>query len=262
VDDPDVDLVIVGTRHDTHAEVAAASLRAGKAVFVEKPLGLTREEIDDVWAAGRDSDHLVIGFNRPFAPLAVRLAEDVRAAAGPIQVVYRVCAPVPHEHWLNDPIEGGGRLLGEGCHMLNFANWLCGTPVLVQAAALPAPPKLSTAESFVVTVQYADGSLATVAYSGVGAPAMPKERVEVLRGGRSWVLDDFRSLTVYDSTGESTVSASGKVDSSRRAAVRAGAGGCLRRAERRTGGARVAWRGHGCPSPTAGAVTARASAPS
>ena len=73
VEDPELDLVVIGTRHDTHAEIAAAALRAGRAVFVEKPLGLTREEIDDVWEAGRDNDRLAIGFNRPFAPLAERL---------------------------------------------------------------------------------------------------------------------------------------------------------------------------------------------
>src|SRR5205807_5464618 len=76
VEDPEIDLVVIGTRHDSHAEIAAAALRAGRAVFVEKPLGLTREEIDDVWAAGRENDHLAIGFNRPFAPLAQRLRAE------------------------------------------------------------------------------------------------------------------------------------------------------------------------------------------
>jgi predicted dehydrogenase/threonine dehydrogenase-like Zn-dependent dehydrogenase len=202
LEDPEVDLVVVGTRHDTHAEIAAAALRAGKAVFVEKPLGLTREQIDDVWAAGRENDRLAIGFNRPFAPLARTLGEQVAAAEGPIQLVYRVSSPLPHDHWLNDPVEGGGRVLGEGCHMFDFANWLCGTPVRVQAAALPAPAGLRTPESTTVTVEYAGGSVATVHYSGVGAASMPKERIEVLRGGSSWVLDDFASLTAYAAGGE------------------------------------------------------------
>jgi predicted dehydrogenase/threonine dehydrogenase-like Zn-dependent dehydrogenase len=213
VEDDAVDLVVIGTRHDTHAEIAAAALRAGKAVFLEKPLGLTRAEIDDVWAAGRENDRFAIGFNRPFAPLAVLLGDGVRSAAGPIQLVYRVSSPLPHEHWLNDPVEGGGRLLGEGCHMLDFANWLCGRPARVQAMALPAPPKLATPESFTVSVQYTDGSVATVHYSGVGAPSMPKERVEVMRGGRSWVLDDFKSLAAFGGSGRpNEQKAGGKVD--------------------------------------------------
>jgi polar amino acid transport system substrate-binding protein len=206
VEDPEIDLVVVGTRHDTHAEISAAALRAGKAVFVEKPLGLTREEIDDVRAAAAESDRLAIGFNRPFAPLAQTLGEQVRAQTGPLHVVYRVNAPLPHDHWLNDPAQGGGRLLGEACHMFDFANWLCGTPVRVLAAALPAPPDVASVESATVTIEYADGSVATVHYSGVGAGAMPKERVEVLRGGRSWVLEDFGSLTSYGPDGEHTES--------------------------------------------------------
>ena len=201
----DVDLVVIGTRHDSHAEIAAAALRAGKAVFVEKPLGLTREEIDEVWAAGADNQRLAIGFNRPFSPLAQALHEELSAAgAHPIHMIYRVSSPLPTDHWLNDPATGGGRVLGEACHMFDFANWLCGRPERVWAAALPAPPALRTPETVSVTVRYETGSVATVHYSGVGAASMPKERVEVLSSGRSWVLDDFMSLTTYEPDGPRT----------------------------------------------------------
>ena len=206
VEDPAIDLVLIGTRHDTHAEIAAAALRSGKAVFVEKPLGLTREQIDEVWAAGLENDRLAIGFNRPFAPLSRALREQVADVDGPLHVIYRVNSPLPHDHWLNDPVEGGGRLLGEGCHMLDFANWLCGAPALVLASALPAPGALHTPESTTVTVQFENGSVATVHYSGVGAPSLPKERIEVLGGGRAWVLDDFSSLTTYAAGSERTTS--------------------------------------------------------
>ena len=210
VDDPELDLVVIGTRHDTHAEIAAAALRAGRAVFVEKPLGLTREEIDDVWAAGRENDRLAIGFNRPFAPLAQRLHEAVESVVGPVHLLYRVSAPLAADHWLNDPRVGGGRILGEACHMIDFANWLCGTPLRVMAAALPAPPTVGSVESASMTIEYANRSLATVHYSGVGAGTMPKERVEVLRGGRSWVLDDFRALTSWGPEGEHTKESRGQ----------------------------------------------------
>jgi predicted dehydrogenase/threonine dehydrogenase-like Zn-dependent dehydrogenase len=201
----DVDLVIIGTRHDSHAEIAAQALRAGKAVFVEKPLGLTREEIDEVWAAGRDNDRLAIGFNRPFSALAQALHDELSAAGRhPVHMIYRVSSPLPAEHWLNDPAIGGGRVLGEACHMFDFANWLCGRPERVWAAALPAPPALRTPETVTVTVRYDNGSVATVHYSGVGAPSMPKERVEVLSSGLSWVLDDFVSLTSYGADGPRT----------------------------------------------------------
>jgi predicted dehydrogenase/threonine dehydrogenase-like Zn-dependent dehydrogenase len=203
-DDPEVDLLIVATRHDSHAEIAAAGLRAGKAVFVEKPLGLTRDEIDEVWAASRENPRLAIGFNRPFAPLARALEQQVRAGTGPTHLIYRVSSPLPHDNWLNDPVEGGGRLLGEACHMFDFANWLCGTPIRVQAAGLPAPGDLATPESTSVSVEYANGSVATVHYSGVGSASLPKERIEVLRGGLAWVLDDFTTLTSYGPDGDQT----------------------------------------------------------
>lgn len=207
VEDPELDLIVIGTRHDTHAEIAAAALRAGRAVFVEKPLGLTREEIDDVWEAGRDNDRLAIGFNRTFAPLAERLRAETDEAHGPVHLTYRVNAPLAPEHWLNDPRVGGGRILGEACHMLDFANWLCGVPLRVMAGALPAPPAVGSVESASILVEYANGSVATVVYSGAGSAAMPKERIEVLRGGRSWVLDDFQSLTSWDQGAERTESA-------------------------------------------------------
>jgi predicted dehydrogenase/threonine dehydrogenase-like Zn-dependent dehydrogenase len=198
----DVDLVLIGTRHDSHAEIAAAALRAGKAVFVEKPLGLSRDEIDDVWSAAQEWPRLAIGFNRPFAPLAQALGDEVqRVGPARLHVVYRVSAPLSADHWLNDPATGGGRVQGEACHMFDFVNWLCGVPVRVWAAALPAPAAMRAVESVTVTVEYANGSLGTVHYSGAGSGSMPKERVEVLGGGRSWALDDFRSLMSYDGAG-------------------------------------------------------------
>ncbi len=202
--DPAIDLVVIGTRHDSHAEIATAALDAGKAVFVEKPLGLTRVEIDGVWRASRRNGRLAIGFNRRFAPLAKRLLGEAGASRGPLHVIYRINAPLPLDHWLNDPISGGGRLLGEACHMFDFVNLLCGTPGRVLAAALPAPAALPTVESASVTIAYTNGSIATVHYSGVGVPTLAKERIEVLRDGRAWVLDDFVTLTSFDSGGECT----------------------------------------------------------
>jgi predicted dehydrogenase/threonine dehydrogenase-like Zn-dependent dehydrogenase len=208
----DVDLVLIGTRHDSHAEIAAAGLRAGKAVFVEKPLGLTREEIDSVWEAGRDNDRLAIGFNRPFAPAARALERELRGRSiSPVHLVYRVSAPLDPHHWLNDPAIGGGRILGEACHMFDFANWLCGTPERVMGASLPSTNGVRTVESSTVTIDYANGSVATVHYSAVGATSMPKERVEVMCGGHSWVIDDFKSLASYSSKGEERESV-GSVD--------------------------------------------------
>src|SRR5262249_19394242 len=208
VERDDVDLVLIGTRHDTHAEIAAAALQAGKAVLVEKPPGLSRAEIDEVWEAGRENGRLAIGFNRPFARLSDALERELRQVPpGPIQLVYRVSAPLDPDDWLNDPAVGGGRILGEACHMFDYANWLCRTPERVVASALPSRNGVRTVESSTVSVTYANGSVATVHYSGVGAKSMPKERMEVMCGGRSWVLDDFKQLTSFDGGGSRTEAA-------------------------------------------------------
>jgi predicted dehydrogenase/threonine dehydrogenase-like Zn-dependent dehydrogenase len=207
---PNVDLVMIGTRHNSHSEIAAAALRAGKSVFVEKPLGLTREEIDEVWSAGNgDAAPLMIGFNRTLAPLSRRMQSQMAHVTGPLQVVVRVNAPLRADHWLNDPKEGGGRILGEGCHFLDYANWLCGAPLLVSATAAPAPPGVQTVESASITVSYENGSVATVHYSGLGPASLPKERIEVLAGGRAWVLDDFKRLTSFDPAGERSLDEGG-----------------------------------------------------
>lgn len=206
VEHPGVELVVIGTRHDSHAEIAAAALRAGKAVFLEKPLGLTREQIDDVWEAGGGEDApLAIGFNRELAPLSLRLWEELGEVSGPVQAVIRVNAPLPVDHWLNDPEQGGGRLLGEGCHFFDYANWLCGLPLSVTGAAAREAGGARTVQSASVTVSYENGSVASVHYSGLGPPTLPKERIEVLAGGRAWVLDDFERLTSFDGGGSRTL---------------------------------------------------------
>ena len=210
IENPDVDLVMIGTRHDSHAEIAAAALQAGKSVFVEKPLGLTKEEIDEVWSAGKgDAAPLMIGFNRTLAPLSQRMRSELANVSAPLQVVLRVNAPLPADHWLNDAKQGGGRILGEGCHFLDYANWLCGTPLRVSAVAAPARPGVQTVESASITVSYENGSVATVHYSGLGPGSLPKERIEVLAGGRAWVLDDFKRLISFDGMGERIVEEGG-----------------------------------------------------
>ncbi len=199
VEHPDVELVLIGTRHDSHAEIAVAALEAGKDVFLEKPLGLSREQIDDVWAAGSDSDAtLAIGFNRPFAPLSQRLRAELASVSGPLQVIIRVNAPLAAEHWLNDPDQGGGRILGEACHFFDYANWLCGVPLSVSGVAARETGDVRAAQSASITASYENGSVASVHYSGLGPRGLPKERIEVLGGGRAWVLDDFQRLTSYD----------------------------------------------------------------
>ena len=202
-------LVVVATRHASHAELAERAMRAGKAVFVEKPPCLDRGELARLRAARSQSGRLLaVGFNRRHAPLAIRLREHVTAKGHPLQILIRVNAgPLPDDHWLNDPGDGGGRLLGEGCHFVDLACWLAGAiPAAIQATVRPLQGEvLPAAGRFVISLGFGDGSLATILYLDHGASGLAKELVEVHGGGRSGVLDDFRSLELYDGRSRKTV---------------------------------------------------------
>lgn len=197
--DDAIDAVVIATRHNTHASLAAAALRAGKAVFVEKPLALTSEDLADVEAALEGGGTLMVGFNRRFAPLTERL----RAAfspVGPSSLQVRVSAgPLPPDHWLHDLEEGGGRLVGEGCHFVDLIAHVGGAPVArVHAFATPPPGRaVEAADDLVAVLRLENGVIASLVYSGSGDASLPKERVEAFGGGAAAVLDDFRRLDVY-----------------------------------------------------------------
>jgi predicted dehydrogenase len=195
---PEIDLVAIATRHDSHAELAARALEAGKAVYVEKPLALTWEELGRVREAQLSSNGvLMVGFNRRHSALAAEL----RALPHPRLSSYRVNAgPLPPHHWLNDPARGGGRLLGEGCHFIDF---LCdqadADPIQVTATGFPSRPGLPLAatDNFSVQIRFADGGVGSVTYAA-DAPSGPgKERIEVAAGGVSAVIDDFRRGSIW-----------------------------------------------------------------
>lgn len=201
VEDPDVGLVAIASRHDSHAELATRALHAGKAVFVEKPPCLTVGELESLrHAEGAAGRPLTVGFNRRHAPMAQRLREHVGGGEGPVEVLYRVNAgSLPDDHWLNDPDEGGGRLLGEGCHFVDFVCWLVGeTPRGVSCTPRGEPGSpLAAAQSFSIIMDFADGSLGTVVYQAAGAGGLGKEYIEAHGGGRSAVIDDFKELVLH-----------------------------------------------------------------
>lgn len=203
LDDPAIGSVFVATRHDSHARLTLEALRAGKAVFVEKPLAITTSELDKVVGGVADLAHreggapvLTVGFNRRFAPVTVRMRELLGERAEPMAVVMTVNAGVvPPGHWTQDPEVGGGRILGEGCHFIDLARHLVGATITeVRSSPLSVPGPDDTAT---VTMAFADGSTATLHYLANGSPRFPKERVEVFSGGRVLVNDGFRSLRAY-----------------------------------------------------------------
>lgn len=187
-----IEAVLIATRHDLHAGQALAAIQAGKHVFVEKPLALTVDDALAMAQAAADRGVLLtVGFNRRLAPAALALKAALDATEGPKTLIYRVNAgALPASHWLNDPAVGGGRMLGEGVHFIDF---LCGLleadPVAVSAQGS------ADGQDFAVTMRFADDSLGVVVYTALGDPAFPKERVEAFAGRGVAVIDDFKTLT-------------------------------------------------------------------
>ncbi len=196
VSDPEVQVVYVTTRHDQHYPVARAAIEAGKAVFVEKPMAMTSHdarELADLVAERKGL--LTVGFNRRFSPHARELKRLLAPIAEPKRMLYRVNAEaLPQDHWLFDPVEGGGRLLGEGVHFFDFLCFLAGArPKSVHAVSVPGLGR----DDAIVTLTFEDSSIGTLLYTGAGSSAAGKERIEVFAGKASFVLEDYRSLRVY-----------------------------------------------------------------
>jgi len=197
--DTEVDLVLIATRHDLHASLALRALRAGKHVFVEKPLALTVEELEEIeafYTETEDAPVLMSGFNRRFSPAVRKLRERLEGRTAPIVANYRMNAGyIPLDHWVHGP-EGGGRNIGEACHVYDVFDALTGAPVTdVRASAIAPSRRLAANDNFTATVTYEDGSLCTLTYTALGAKAHPKERLEVYADGVVLTLDDYRSLS-------------------------------------------------------------------
>jgi predicted dehydrogenase/threonine dehydrogenase-like Zn-dependent dehydrogenase len=197
--DPAVNTVVITTRHHLHAEQVIAALNSGKHVFCEKPLCLNKAELGGIAAAHNgplsSNSILMVGFNRRFAPLAVRMKTFLRELREPMSIHYRVNASfLPPEHWLNDPQQGGGRILGECCHFVDFLCFLLGSaPVEVETRSLANSGRYSN-DNVVCSLRFADGSQGTISYLANGDKSFSKERIEVFGGGRVAVLEDFRRL--------------------------------------------------------------------
>ncbi|MHB1533046.1 MAG: bi-domain-containing oxidoreductase [Acidimicrobiales bacterium] len=196
-EDPDVDVVVIVTAHDSHAELATAALRAGKHVYCEKPLALTEEELADVSAAWQASGRvLFVGFNRRWSK-AVRIArEHFEGGEGPLVLTYRASAgSISESHWYHDRRQGG-RLIGEVCHFVDTCGAVVGSdPVDVRALASGNKSPLLE-DNLVMTLRYQDGSTAAITYSSAGHHSTPKERLEVLGRGKSAVIDDFARVSL------------------------------------------------------------------
>ena len=205
--DTSIGTIVVATRHDSHASYACRALKAGKHVFVEKPLALNAEELARVIATHRSRDAakipvdapiLTVGFNRRFAPQVQRMKSLLDEMREPKSIIMTVNAgAIPRDHWVHDPLAGGGRVIGEGCHFIDLMRFLCGCPIVsVQATMMGGDSSTEIHDDKMsITLSFADGSFGTVHYLANGHRTVSKERLEVFCAGRVIQLDNFRRMS-------------------------------------------------------------------
>ena len=238
--DDDIDTVLIATRHNTHADFLTKALNAGKHVFVEKPLCITIQQLNEIaelFAQGsmliaRGNEQLnnqkqyeksipkqtnelfnestnppilMVGFNRRFSPFISKAKEALDGCSGPLFASYNVNAGfIPKDSWVQNPNEGGGRIIGEVCHFVDTLRFLCGSNVSsVQAACIHTDDHTQiNRDSLTVTLKYANGSIGVINYQALGSSDYSKERIEVSAGRRTLVIDDFRRMQVFGSKKE------------------------------------------------------------
>lgn len=200
--DTNIDAVLIATRHNLHSDMVLKALATGKHVLVEKPLAISRSELDQIERFYAEAclplPILLTGFNRRFSPYAKRIKDIVSNRTNPMVLNYRMNAGyIPLEHWVHTA-EGGGRNVGEACHIYDLFTYLIGSRVksVTAQAISPATAYYSATDNFVATCTFADGSLATLTYTALGSRDYPKEKLEVFVDGITIAMDDFKSLEV------------------------------------------------------------------
>ncbi len=197
--DPKIDVVMITTRHDQHAPLATLAAESGKAVFCEKPMGVNRDETLALVKLLKEKETpYLVGFNRRFSPAAREIRRRTVDRNNPLVIVYTVNAGfLPENHWTHGP-SGGGRIVGEACHMIDVCTYLTGSTLadLKAGAIRPGGHQYFAHDNVQLALAYEDGSIAQITYTAMGAPGHPKERVEVHAGGWSYTIDNYKRLII------------------------------------------------------------------
>ena len=203
--DNEIEMVIICTRHNLHASMAIQALQAGKSVFIEKPMAMDQEELNKIISV-HDSlsvkQPFMVGFNRRFSPAAIQAKTIIQTDNDPMVVLYRVKAnPVPNDHWVQTQ-EGGGRVIGEACHMIDLFSFFTDSDIVsIDAESLtPNDTRLPVTDNFVTTLKYADGSVCTLIYTSQGSRKTRKERIEIFLKNQTIIIDDFKTLNILGTT--------------------------------------------------------------
>jgi polar amino acid transport system substrate-binding protein len=199
LENDEINTIFIATRHDSHAEYVIKALKAGKHVFVEKPLCITIEELEEIKKcyeqAAMSNQLLMVGYNRRFSPLTNTAKEQF--SDGPMAMIYRINAgDIPADSWIHDDAKGGGRIIGEICHFVDFLTYMNGSsPVSVYAAAMKDPNNLN--DTLNIILSYKNGSIGTISYFSNGDNSLPKEHVEIFSNGWIVVIKDFKAVSIY-----------------------------------------------------------------
>jgi predicted dehydrogenase/threonine dehydrogenase-like Zn-dependent dehydrogenase len=197
LNDTDVDLVMITTRHNLHASMVMEVLKQNKHVFVEKPLALNKEELNElIEIANLSTGSIMVGFNRRFSPHALKIRQHI--GTGPMNIIATMNAGfIPADVWVQDLKVGGGRIVGEACHLIDLCSYFtCSKVISVCMNAMGVNPAENTDNASIV-LKYENGSNAVINYFANGSKAYSKERVEIYSQGRTVVLDNFRRTTAY-----------------------------------------------------------------
>jgi len=223
IHNPEINSVVIATRHHLHARQVLAVLRAGKRVFCEKPLCLSEEELYEICRAylempSAQRPALMVGFNRRFAPMIVRMKTFLSTVSESLALNYRINAGyLPPDHWVNDPEQGGGRVLGEVCHFVDLLAFLASSTIVEVSARPVGNSPRYTGDNVVISLRFANGSVGTIIYLANGDHSFSKERIEVFGGGSTAVLEDFRRLELVRGGRKETIHSRWRQDKGHRA---------------------------------------------
>lgn len=210
----EVNTIFIATPHNSHAELTIQSLQAGKAVFVEKPLAINTDQLQEVIETKKKNNHpLMVGFNRRFAPVSIQVKKEFASAGEPIVMNMRINAGmIPKDNWLQQKDVGAGRIIGEMCHFIDLMQFFTGSePVRVFAECISTSnDKITPADNISIVVKFKDGSVGNLTYLANGDKGMPKELIEVFGGSRIGVINDFRDGLIYKSGKTVKLKSSGK----------------------------------------------------
>ena len=206
--DGDIHAVIIATRHNTHADIVIDALKANKHVFVEKPLAMNEDElkkIKDLYFSlltSQFSPNIMVGFNRRFSPHAKMVVDHFNGHKNPLIMNYRINAgTVEKDHWVQDPLEGGGRIIGEACHFIDFLQFISAAkPQIVYTQQIGYHSSGITNDNCLINIRFSDGSIGSISYIASGDTSLPKERIEIFGDAKSAVVDNFKKTELYENS--------------------------------------------------------------